>query len=398
MIRGRQGHLIDTDVEERHHRQRRDHRQRHDARHDESGPQTEERQRHRQNNDDGLEQIDEETPQQGVDDRWLERDDVELDADRIGRPQPVERAGGLFAECGHVAAVAHRDSKHDRGDAGGADRADWWIDPALVDLGQVPEVNNLGAPRQCDHRAPELVDRPEVSRRLDHDPLRAGEDVAAGADGVDALQDRTELERREPQLGELRIVVVDEDPLGLRPVDVHHSGIVDQEQLVAHLVGHRLQLAVRVAVAGQRHQDAEDVVDAVHRRSDDADREVAGHTLHTSPQAIPDRLHLVELVPDVDLNEGHAGLRRRGDEIDLRRLLNRCLDRLGDQTLHAVRAHARTERHHLGNADREPGVLGALHPPVGHHSGAEHDQQGDRRDPVFLDGGARRIQGELPPV
>ena len=61
--------------------------------------------------------------------------------------------------------------------------------------------------------------------------------------------------RLEAQLGEPRVVVVDEGPLVLRSVDVDLGDVGYGQQLV--------QLGVRVAVTGQRDDDAEYVAELI---------------------------------------------------------------------------------------------------------------------------------------
>ena len=388
-----QGDLIDTDAEERQHRQRHDDRHRDQARHDDAGPQSEERQSHHQHEGDGLKQVHAERADQRVDGLGLERHHVELDADRRSGPKAVEGVDDPLAERGRVAAVAHRDADREGGGAGGENRAGRRLDMLARDVGQVLEVDHLGTPGQGDDGAPQGVDGPEVAGRLHHNPLRIDQNVAGVADGIDVLEDRAELERGQTQLGEPRVVVFDEEPLGPRPVDVHPRDVVHQDEVFAQPLGHRLQLGVRIVFAGNGDQNAEDVLGVGHGRSDDAGREVRRRLLHPPSQAVHDGLQLVELASNLDHDGRHAGPGCRNDVVDLGDLPNRRLDPVRHQLLHAVRAHAGTDRHHLHDARRERGILGVLHFLVGHQAGAEHHQQGDGRDPVLLDGGAGGIHG-----
>ena len=89
MIEGGERHLVEPDVEEGHHQQRRDHRHRHEARHHQPGARAEKQQHHGQDDGDGLPEIDHEFADLALDDLRLEGDDVEVDADGIERLQAL---------------------------------------------------------------------------------------------------------------------------------------------------------------------------------------------------------------------------------------------------------------------------------------------------------------------
>ena len=77
----------------------------------------------------------------------------------------------------------------------------------------------------------------------------------------------------------------------------------------ANLVADLLQLGVRVALAGHRHHDPEHVAElVVDLRTDRALGQTRRHSLHLAAQIVPDRPHVVELLPDVHHDDGDARL------------------------------------------------------------------------------------------
>ena len=106
-------------------------------------------------------------------------------------------------------------------------------------------------------------------------------------------EELAELQRRDPELGEPRVVVLDEDPLFLGAEDLDLRDLGDQEHLVAHVLGDVLELGVAEAVAGHRHDRPEDVAELV---VDEGPANVLGElapgVVDLAPELVPDGTHV----------------------------------------------------------------------------------------------------------
>ena len=368
-----------------HQEQRREDRDRHEARDHEPRPQPHEQQQHADDDADRLDQAAEEGPQPRADDLRLEPHDVELDADRIPGPEPRNLAPDAGAEGDDVAPGAHRDRERERRGSRGVDQLGGRLGVPARDRREVLEGDECGTPRQGDDRTPEVVDRLEAAGRLQRDSLHRGANFPPGNQDVDALEDRTELERREARLGQPLVLVVDEDPLVLRAVDVDLGDVIEPQQVVAHRVGNLLEIGVRVAVSGQRDDDPEDVAQlVVDERPDRAVRQIRGDPRDLAAQVVPDGLHVARVVAGPHRDERHAGPRPRRDVLDLGDLLQRGLDHVGDQVFDAGRARPRQTGQHHRPAKGDLGILGPRQLQVGAPAGGDQEQENHRGDAVLL--------------
>ena len=203
-----------------------------------------------------------------------------------------------------------------------------------------------------------VVGHQQVARRLQGQPFRADVDRPPGNDDVGRSEDPHQFGGGEPQFGQARVPVLDEDPLLLGSADLDLGHVVEAQELVAHLVGQVLELGVVETISRNAYDRPEHVTElVVHQRADGPGGQVPGGLLDLAPEVVPDWPRLLELRLQVDEDQGHAGAGIAVDEIQLGNLLHDLLDLVGDQLFDPRRAGAGEVGHHDRHPDDEAGVL-----------------------------------------
>ena len=157
--------------------------------------------------------------------------------------------------------------------------------------------------------------------------------VPAGLHDVLRLKGGDQRRAVDPEAGELFHRELDEDPLVLRAqhLDLRHVG--DLQQARSDILDMIAQLARGKSVGGESIDDPEGVAElVVETWPDDAGRQCMPHVADALADVVPDVRHLAGrcLAFQVDEDGGQAGAGVAAQEVEVRRLLQRALDALGD--------------------------------------------------------------------
>ena len=355
------------------------------ARDDEARAEAEREEAHGQHDDDGLDERLDEVVDGLRDDARLVRDLMDLKAEGQILLNLADLPLEVFAELQDIAAVLHRD-----GDADG------WLAVvvhlrlrrlliAALDLGDVAEPQDLAA-RTHWHLADGL-DIAELARRAHVDVVGVRLDHA-GRRHVVLLRERIGDDlRADAELGELGAVHLDVDLLLLLADELDLLDARDVEQQAPRLLGLLAHLLIGVAIARHGVERAVDVVKAVVVvRAVDAlwqlRLDVLAEVAHIFPGVA--HLRLLDLVGELDVDDGLAIARLTLDVVEAARVLQLLLELVRDLLLHLLRRRARPGGRDDHLADRELRVLHAAELVVGEDAAdGRHDDEVPDEDLVL---------------
>jgi hypothetical protein len=296
----------------------------------------------------------------------LELGDIQLDAERVVRPKPLEERTHLFPKLDEVPTIAHRNGDAESWlSAGPAERLGR-VDIAAFHVNEISQGNELAAPRQGDRCLAELGYGFEIPRRLERHPLEVCGHRSPRSHDVLRRENRAELCRGQAVFCQPPVRILEKDPLLLGPVDLDLRRVGQEEEFVADLLGDFPKLSVGEAGTCDRNQDPVDVsVLVVHERADAALGEVGLHRLDLAADVVPNGLEVEILLPELDEDERdpRPGLARH--LLELGNLPNRGLDSVRDESLDPIRACAGKIRRDQGDPDQEAGIFIARQAHIG---------------------------------
>ena len=211
--------------------------------------------------------------------------------------------------------------------------------------------------------------------------LIAGLDGAGRADDVLRLEGGDQRGAVDPEAGELLHRELDEYPLVLRPQHLDLRDVGDQQQPRTDIIDMIAQFALGESVRGEAVDDPEGIAElVVETWADDAGRQRMPHVADALADVVPDVRHLAGrcLALQVDEDRRQAGAGVAAQEVEVRRLLQRALDALGDLEQRVVDRGARPGGLHDHRLDDEGRVLVAAKASEGGQPG--HDRRDHQVD------------------
>ena len=192
-----------------------------------------------------------------IDDVRLVGDLLEVDALRQRRFDLLHRGFDILAELDDVGALGHDDADAERRLAALTHEIARRILEAARYRRDVAEAEARAA--EFDRRVGDGLGAVDGAGDAQRHALRAGLDGACRDHGILLCQRIEDRLRRNSKRGELGVAEFDEDLLVLHAIEIDLGDVLHLEQLLAHGLGHALQLRVVGAVGGQRVEDGVDV-------------------------------------------------------------------------------------------------------------------------------------------
>jgi len=205
------------------------------------------------------------------------------------------------------------------------------IDVSSVNFGKILEIDQIRSSRNTDQSTLQILDGFKTACRLQCDLLFSCADISPRDDDVLALQYIDELRCRKSHFCQAGIVVFNEYPFFLCPVNLDFGDIIDEQQLISYFIGHFFKLCIRKSFPGDRDDRAEYIAEfVVNERPDHTIWQFSFGLFHFTPQAIPDRTHLFIALFNVCKNNRDTRSGFAGDKIKLRHFLDRFLQLIRD--------------------------------------------------------------------
>ena len=301
-----------------------------------------------------------------IDDVWLVGDLFEVDALRQRGLDLLHRGFDILAELDDVGALGHHDADAERRLAALMHKKARRVLEASRYRRDVAEAEARAA--ELDGRVGHGLGAVDGAGDAQRHALRACLDGACRDHGILLCQRIEDGLRRNSKGGELGVAEFDEDPLVLHTVEIDLGHVLHLEQLLAHGLGHALELRKVGAVGGQRVEDGVDIaVFVIDVGADHLRGQVGADIAQLLAQLVEELRHFARrrVVLELDLHrrEGWLGVGR--DFVEIGQLLQLLLDRVRNLILHFLRRGAGPDRGDDSDLDGEVRILGAPELEVG---------------------------------
>ena len=301
--------------------------------------------------------------------------------------------GEFFADVGaHFDDIAARHDGNAEADGGLTvvlQEPAWRVGLGALQGGNVAQAELASGRVRPDEHLEHVLGGREGAGRVDGDVTVADADAPAVGRNVLFAQLGVDFFLVETELGEAAAGDLEKDHLLLSGEENDALDHGHAEQFAAQEVRVAAQFGRRVALAGQREENPEDVAEVVDddRLAAGGRRQLALHVRDFAPQFVPDLRDAMFVIAvfDPHRDEGLTAGRFRIDVIDLTQLLAGDLDRVGDFLGDFGRAGAGVGRDDEGLLDGELGVFEPAEVAVGDEAAEDGQNHGHEDHAVVLD-------------